>query len=319
MERFKQILSSISEAAQKTYKGKKRSELKNSDFLFPDTKSFPIVSPVDVPDAINNFGRMKGPMTYDAFLKKLYTFVKRKGPEFVAALPEATKDRLGINKKSKAGCPFSIGNMVRNINPDCVHYMSEGIVTAVKSLPDNMGNVVSYKTTNAGKTWTVGTELTKTEIQLAAVMEDPLLDKQMDLMDLHAQPEMEEEDDDEEDEDELSEYKQDFLAMNIGSLNAIATHALEILRSIDSDPHVKENLTESWIQGKIAITEDYMRTIHDFVRFVPQNDDTSWAENKPGLWENIRRKKQKEGKNYKPAKPGDPDRPDREQWKRLTK
>jgi len=35
-------------AAQKTYSGKKRSELKDSDFLFPATRSFPIVLPQDV-------------------------------------------------------------------------------------------------------------------------------------------------------------------------------------------------------------------------------------------------------------------------------
>jgi hypothetical protein len=40
---------------------------------------------------------------------------------------------------------------------------------------------------------------------------------------------------------------------------------------------------------------------------------------KPGLWENIRKKKEREGKKYRPAKPGDKDRPDPEQWKKLTK
>tara|TARA_R100000995_G_scaffold82035_1_gene55462 strand:- start:456 stop:1088 length:633 start_codon:yes stop_codon:yes gene_type:complete len=38
---------------------------------------------------------------------------------------------------------------------------------------------------------------------------------------------------------------------------------------------------------------------------------------KPGLWENIRKKKEREGKNYKPAKKGDPDRPDPESWKKA--
>ena len=37
----------------------------------------------------------------------------------------------------------------------------------------------------------------------------------------------------------------------------------------------------------------------------------------PGLWENIRKKKKREGKNYKPAKPGDPDRPDPEALKKA--
>ena len=80
-----------SEAYQKTYKNKKRSELKDSDFLFPEDRSFPIVSPQDIRDAINNFGRMKGDMSYDIFIKKLYQKTKSKGPDFVAAIPESTK------------------------------------------------------------------------------------------------------------------------------------------------------------------------------------------------------------------------------------
>jgi hypothetical protein len=79
------------DAYQKSYKGKKRSELKDSDFLFPEDRSFPIVSPQDVRDAISNFGRMKKAISYDAFIKKLYKKAKSKGPEFVAAIPESTK------------------------------------------------------------------------------------------------------------------------------------------------------------------------------------------------------------------------------------
>jgi hypothetical protein len=36
-----------------------------------------------------------------------------------------------------------------------------------------------------------------------------------------------------------------------------------------------------------------------------------------GLWENIRKKKAREGKNYKPSKPGDKDRPQKEAWERA--
>jgi hypothetical protein len=119
-------------------------------------------------------------------------------------------------------------------------------------------------------------------------------------------------------EQEMMEYKKDFYDMSVGSLRAIATHATEILNSLEN-PIVSENLTESWLQGKIAITEDYMRTIHDFVMYVSEAADNTEAAKKPGLWENIRRKKEREGKNYKPAKTGDKDRPDSEQWKKLTK
>jgi len=55
-------------------------------------------------------------------------------------------------------------------------------------------------------------------------------------------------------------------------------------------------------------------------------DDIDWGEEvedwdvsvaKPGLWENIRKKKEREGKKYRPAKPGDKDRPDPEAWKKA--
>lgn len=117
---------------------------------------------------------------------------------------------------------------------------------------------------------------------------------------------------------EMMEYKKDFYDMSIGSIKAICSHAEAILASLDN-PSVKENLTESWLQGKIAITEDYMRTIHDFIMYVSEAADNISAADKPGLWENIRKKKEREGKKYRPAKPGDKDRPDSEQWKKLTK
>lgn len=117
---------------------------------------------------------------------------------------------------------------------------------------------------------------------------------------------------------ELMEYKKDFLEMNIGSLNAIMQHAKSILESLDN-PMIKNNLTESWLQGKIAITEDYMRTIHDFVKYVPSDDDDTYESDKAGLWDNIRKKKLREGKNYKPAKPGDKDRPNPDAWKKAQK
>lgn len=113
----------------------------------------------------------------------------------------------------------------------------------------------------------------------------------------------------------LEEYKKDFLEMNMGSLAAIAKHAQNILSALEQE-NVKNNLTESWLQGKIAITEDYMKTIHDFLMFVPSDDDEKNM-TPASLWENIRKKKLREGKNYKPAKPGDKDRPSKDAWKRA--
>jgi hypothetical protein len=120
---------------------------------------------------------------------------------------------------------------------------------------------------------------------------------------------------------ELMEYKYDFYQMSTGSIKSIAQHAQAIVDALEN-PAVKERLTESWLQGKIAVTEDYVLTIHNFLMFGESETDTEGAEaskNLPGLWENIRKKKEREGKKYRPAQPGDKDRPDPEQWKKLTK
>ena len=116
---------------------------------------------------------------------------------------------------------------------------------------------------------------------------------------------------------EMSEYQKDFLEMNIGALTSIMKNAEEILSSM-SDEKVRKNLTESWLQGKIAVTEDYMSTIHDFVKFSPAEDDKEDMV-PASLWENIRKKKLREGKNYRPAKPGDKDRPTPEALKKAQK
>jgi hypothetical protein len=46
-------------------------------------------------------------------------------------------------------------------------------------------------------------------------------------------------------------------------------------------------------------------------------EEWDWAASRPGLWENIRRKKEREGKNYKPAKTVKEGRPTQEQLKRA--
>ena len=75
--------------------GKKRSELKDSDFLYPEERSFPIVTPKDVHDAAKSFGRSKG-KNYEEFKKKLVRKARSKGPAFVAELPDTIKQEHNI-------------------------------------------------------------------------------------------------------------------------------------------------------------------------------------------------------------------------------
>jgi hypothetical protein len=116
----------------------------------------------------------------------------------------------------------------------------------------------------------------------------------------------------------MDEYKKSYYDMSTGSLRAIMEHAKHILDNLDNE-NVKQNLTAPHIQGIIAVAEDHMRGIHDFLMYVSDSDDTTdnTSGSKPGLWENIRKKKEREGKKYRPAKPGDPDRPDPKSWKKA--
>lgn len=72
---------------------------------------------------------------------------------------------------------FEIGSKVRNVNPSCKHYGSEGTVEDVEDLPNDMGKVVKYKVSNDGPNYKKGDILTKTIDQLinAALFQPPLI------------------------------------------------------------------------------------------------------------------------------------------------
>lgn len=61
----------------------------------------------------------------------------------------------------------------------------------------------------------------------------------------------------------------------------------------------------------------YIPAEAEYVDFDEEVEEFDIAGEKPGLWDNIRKKKEREGKNYKPAKRGDPDRPDPKSWKKA--
>jgi hypothetical protein len=86
-------------------------KLKDSDFVFPDERKFPVVTPKDVKDAVNSWGRYKGKKTFEAFKKKLTALAKRKGEKFTAALPEEWKKDM--KKSVKA---FSLDQYRKNIS-----------------------------------------------------------------------------------------------------------------------------------------------------------------------------------------------------------
>ena len=67
------------------------------------------------------------------------------------------------------------------------------------------------------------------------------------------------------------------------------------------------------------ITEEnfYVPLEAEYEDFGENTEEWDISVAKPGLWENIRKKKERMGKKYKPAKPGDPDRPDKDAFKKA--
>tara|TARA_R100001163_G_scaffold1295_1_gene1905 strand:+ start:12119 stop:13876 length:1758 start_codon:yes stop_codon:yes gene_type:complete len=80
----------------------------------------------------------------------------------------------------------------------------------------------------------------------------------------------------------------------------------------------------------LALADGFTEEINESNFYIPKDseylesdcncdddEEWDWANNRPGLWENIRRKKLREGKNYKPAKTVKEGRPTQEQLKRA--
>ncbi len=66
---------------------KKTNNLGDDNLLFSEDGLFPIMIPMDVKDAINNFGRIGKDMGFEIFIYKLYHKARSKGPEFVNMIP----------------------------------------------------------------------------------------------------------------------------------------------------------------------------------------------------------------------------------------
>lgn len=351
MDRIHDILNSVNEtlAAQKTYKGQKRSELKDSDFLFPETRSFPIVSPQDIPDAISNFGRMKGQMSYNAFLKKLYNMAKRKGPEFVAALPEASKEQLGLKKTVKAQeeSETESPEMEMEEYKQDFYGMSVASIRAIANHAIEVLNNLENPTVkeNLTESWLQG-KIAITEDYMRTIHdyimytkeEASKADSYNDINEFELGPSTMKNLDDLYGDDEENTMLNDTNAV-LDHLGTMKQHTDSMMNKITGGELTQKHLTQGNMGGKICAMCKTFGQMHDFIMNAPLADDDKTliakepntdldttdlpidtkSGSKPGLWDNIRKKREREGKKYRPAKPGDKDRPDPEQWKKLTK
>lgn len=98
--------------------------------------------------------------------------------------------------------------------------------------------------------------------------------------------------------------------------------AICISKAIESCDKIEAADFEYTVQNfgyEEELTENnfYIPLEAEYEDFGEESEDWDVAAEKPGLWENIRKKREREGKNYKPAKPGDPDRPSKDAWKKA--
>lgn len=77
-----------------------REEMSDEDFIIPETRNFPVVTPDDIPAAVSSWGRYEGDITFEEFKSRLIALAQSKGPEFVAALPEEWLAELEDEAKS---------------------------------------------------------------------------------------------------------------------------------------------------------------------------------------------------------------------------
>ena len=144
--------------------GVDRDKVSAEDFAGKD-RSFPIVTPSDVSDTASSIGR-SGSDNYssDQLKKNIIEIAQRKGPNFVAELPESWKDaEKGVETEVEksatecevckgAGCEKCMDAQVKKAASDCTTCKGTGkIMEGNRDCPDCDGNAVSSEVEKKGK------------------------------------------------------------------------------------------------------------------------------------------------------------------------
>lgn len=71
-----------------------REAMPAGDFVIPETRNFPVVTPDDIPAAVSSWGRYRGDVSFEQFKARLIALATRKGRAFVDALPQSWRDEM---------------------------------------------------------------------------------------------------------------------------------------------------------------------------------------------------------------------------------
>lgn len=96
----------------------KRTKLNDNDFVLSSERKFPVTSPKAVMDAVNSWGRYRGPSTFATFKRNLIELAKRKG--FEQSLP---KKWLQSKQKSNDATNQSQAIFIPVLNTDITKRM----------------------------------------------------------------------------------------------------------------------------------------------------------------------------------------------------
>lgn len=84
----------VAAAADRDTTPAQREEMPAGDFVIPETRNFPIVTPDDIPAAVSSWGRYRGALSFETFKRRIIRLAQRKGAAFVAALPQQWRDEM---------------------------------------------------------------------------------------------------------------------------------------------------------------------------------------------------------------------------------
>jgi hypothetical protein len=76
----------------------------------------------------------------------------------------------------------------------------------------------------------------------------------------------------------MDDHDMEALEMSESQLSAIADKAEQLLEAM-SDPEVADDILEPWIQNKLAIIDDYMATIYDYIMYPSTEEETQDEQN----------------------------------------
>lgn len=342
-------------AAEK-YGGVKRTELKDSDFLIPSERKFPIMTGQDVKDAVSSFGRYKGEMSYEEFKAKLVKIAKRKGLQ--SSLPKTIKEEFKI--KANVCVPDEIKSLLASkaeksdlCKDDLEKVFAIGIAKCDSffrpgktDLQLAMARVNRFIKTKDADLLDDSDCFNFSDLELS-LSSIELIEKGISNIEIKAEVEM--------DEESIAEDKKNKtlnkpFRLPSGSKKKFGVYVkndkgnvvvvkfgdpnMEIKRD---DPERRKNYRarhgcdnagpkwkanywscKMWSAKPVSKITSSECDCEECDECEDDAEDLVEVEGaKPGLWENIRKKKKKMGKKYKPAKPGSKDYPDKEAYEKA--